>query len=157
PRAATERVMVVLSVLMLGSMHAIKVNHLRHHRDCLGEDDIEAMSARLPAWRAILLGPWFPLRLHRKALQVASVRERRWIVAELIANAIWIALVFGVLRIEAIQYHAIAMITGQCLTAFFAVWTVHHHCADAPFPARTIRHRLKARLTYSMFYHVEHH
>ena len=24
-------------------------------------------------------------------------------------------------------------------------------------PARTIRNALKARLTYSMFYHVEHH
>jgi len=56
PRAATEWVMLALSVLMLGSMHAVQVNHLRHHRYCLGEEDIEAMSARLPAWRALLLG-----------------------------------------------------------------------------------------------------
>src|SRR5262245_49777577 len=32
PRAATEWVMFALSVLMLGSMHAVQVNHLRHHR-----------------------------------------------------------------------------------------------------------------------------
>jgi fatty acid desaturase len=31
---------------MLGSMHAVQVNHLRHHRYCLGEEDVEAMSAR---------------------------------------------------------------------------------------------------------------
>jgi fatty acid desaturase len=156
-RAVTEWVMFALSVLMLGSMHAIKVNHLRHHRHCLGADDIEAMSARMPAWRALLLGPWFPLRLHHKALQIASARQRRWIALELVANLLWIALVFVVLDIRALQYHVIAMALGQCLTGFFAVWTVHHDCADAIFPARTIRHPLKARLTYSMFYHVEHH
>src|ERR1700741_2114250 len=49
PRAATEWVMAALSVLMLGSMHAVQVNHLRHHRHCLEADDVEAMSARLPA------------------------------------------------------------------------------------------------------------
>ncbi len=49
------------------------------------------------------------------------------------------------------------MAGGQCLTAFFAVWTVHHDAADAAFPARTIRDPLKARISYAMFYHVEHH
>jgi fatty acid desaturase len=34
---------------------------------------------------------------------------------------------------------------------------VHHDCADGTFPARTIHNPLKALLTYSMFYHVEHH
>jgi fatty acid desaturase len=157
PRAATEWVMLVLSVLMLGSMHAIQVNHLRHHRYCLGEEDIEAMSARLPAWRAVLLGPWFPLRLHHAALQLGSSRQRRWIGVELFANAVWIALVFAVFESGTLEYHVMAMALGQCLTAFFAVWTVHHDCSDGAFPARTIHNPLKALLTYSMFYHVEHH
>ena len=157
PRAATEWVMLALSVLMLGSMHAVQVNHLRHHRYCLGEEDVEAMSARLPAWRALLLGPWFPLRLHHAALQVGSPRQRRWIGVELLANAVWIALVFAFLNNRVLQYHVMAMALGQCLTAFFAVWTVHHDCSDGAFAARTIRNPLKARLTYAMFYHVEHH
>jgi fatty acid desaturase len=46
PQAATEWVMFVLSVLMLGSMHAVQVNHLQHHKHCMGDDDVEAMSAR---------------------------------------------------------------------------------------------------------------
>jgi fatty acid desaturase len=51
------------------------------------------------------------------------------------------------------------MALGQCLTAFFAVWTVHHGCeADGTGPiARTIRGRLRAFVTYNMFYHLEHH
>lgn len=156
-RAATEAVMFILSILMLGSMHAVQINHLRHHRDCLGPDDVEAMSARLPAWRAVLIGPWFPLRLHATALAVATMRQRRWILAELGANAIWIALVFAVLKQPVLEYHVLAMAGGQCLTAFFAVWTVHHDAAEAAFPARTIRDPVKARISYAMFYHVEHH
>lgn len=156
-RGATEWVMCILSVAMLGSMHAVQINHLRHHRDCLGPDDVEAMSARLPAWQAVLIGPWFPLRLHAKALAVARSRQRRWILIELAANAIWIALVFAVLKYPVLEYHVLAMAAGQCLTAFFAVWTVHHDVADAPFPARTIRDPLKARISYAMFYHLEHH
>ena len=156
-RAPTEWAMFGLSVLMLGSMHAVQINHLRHHRYCLSDEDVEAMSARLPAWRALLIGPWFPLRLHHKALQVATATQRRWIVAELVANAIWIAIVFGVLRWRMLEYHVAVMAIGQCLTAFFAVWTVHHDAIDDVVPARTIRDPLKSRLTYSMFYHVEHH
>jgi fatty acid desaturase len=39
--------MFVLSILMLGSMHAVRFNHLQHHRHCMGDDDVEAMGARL--------------------------------------------------------------------------------------------------------------
>jgi fatty acid desaturase len=156
-RRSTDAVMFVLSILMLGSMHAIRINHLHHHRNCLGDDDVEAMSARLPAWGALLMGPWFPLRLHHRALQLARGTQRRWIIAELAANVAWCAFVFGASGSRVLQYHVVAMALGQCLTAFFAVWSVHHDTQDAPFPARTIRVPLKARISYTMFYHVEHH
>jgi fatty acid desaturase len=157
PRAATEWVMFVLSVLMLGSMHAVKLNHLRHHRHCMQSDDIEAMSACMPGWRAILVGPLFPFRLHHRALQLASAPQRRWIRAELAANGAWLALVFGFLKVPWLEYHVAAMALGQSLTAFFAVWTVHHDCGGDAQAARTIRHRVKALATYNMFYHLEHH
>ena len=156
-RAATEWVMFALSVMMLGSMHAVQINHLRHHRHCLAEEDVEAMSVRMPAWRAVVIGPWFPLCLHHKALQVGSARQRRWIAAELMANLVWIVLVFTVFNATVLEYHVFAMALGQCLTSFFAVWTVHHDSVPDLYPARTIRNRLKAKLTYNMFYHVEHH
>lgn len=156
-RPLTECVMFCLSILMLGSMHAVQINHLRHHRHCLEDEDIEAMSARMSAWRAIVIGPWFPLRLHRKALEVGSPRQRAWIAAELAANVAWVALVFGVFDQAWLKYHVMAMAAGQCLTAFFAVWTVHHDCEPRVGVARTIRGRLKALATYSMFFHVEHH
>lgn len=142
---------------MLGSMHAVRWNHLRHHRHCLRDDDIEAMGARRSAWGAIRLGPIFPLRLHKAALAGAAPREWRWIAAELTGNLAVVALVAVVLPHPALVYHLLAMAAGQCLTAFFAVWTVHHDCARAYPPARTIRNRLRAALTFNMFFHLEHH
>jgi fatty acid desaturase len=49
------------------------------------------------------------------------------------------------------------MATGHCLTAFFAVWTVHHHCDRTHYLARTLRSRVKNAVTFNMFRHIEHH
>src|SRR5437588_4681558 len=96
-RRPTEIALFVLSLVMLGSMHAVQWNHLRHHRHCLATDDIEAMGARGSASGAILLGPRFPLRLHRAALAGARRAQRGWIIAELGGNVAVAGLVFGVL------------------------------------------------------------
>lgn len=155
-RRSTEWVMLAFSVLMLGSMHAIQWNHLQHHRHCLADDDIEAMGARRSALGAILLGPLFPLRLHWAALARATRPTRRWMIAELLANAVWLGVVL-VVAVGALRYHVLAMAIGQCLTAFFAVWTVHHGCIDRGPMARTIRSSVRSALTFNMFFHLEHH
>lgn len=157
PRRATDCVMFAFSLVMLGSMHAVQWNHLRHHRHCLAEDDIEAMGARRSAWGALLLGPRFPIRLHRAALTGARADQRRWIAAELVGNLGVAAPAFGALPTGSLFYHLLAMAAGQCLTAFFAVWTVHHGCSPDGALARTVRHRFRAAITFSMFFHLEHH
>jgi fatty acid desaturase len=155
-RSTTEWVMFVLSVVMLGSMHAVQITHLRHHRFLLADDDVEAMSARLRWWQAILIGPLFPIRLHRKAVQCANRRQLTWIIGEVLANAVVIGVVWLLLPPSVLRYHTCAMAVGQCLTSFFAVWTVHHDC-DRHSVARTVRSRVKSFLTYGMFFHLEHH
>jgi fatty acid desaturase len=161
PRRATDCVMLVFSVAMLGSMHAVRWNHLRHHRHCLAEDDLESMGARGSALGAVLLGPRFPISLHRAALARAGKAERGWIVAELAANVAAIAMAFGMPLPGAVRYHLLAMSAGQCLTAFFAVWTVHHGCplrhSGEELPARTVRNPFRAIITFNMFFHLEHH
>ena len=157
PRRATDFVMFTFSLAMLGSMHAVQWNHLRHHRHCLAEDDIEAMGARCSAWEALLLGPRFPIRLHRAALAGARPAQRRWIAAELGGNLAIGALALGALSPGALSFHLLAMAAGQCLTAFFAVWTVHHGCSRTGPLARTVRGRFRATITFSMFFHLEHH
>lgn len=156
PRAH-EWLMFVLSPLMMSAMHAVQWNHLRHHRHCMDEDDVEAMSARMPGWKALITGPQFPVRLHHAALTLAKPRTRRWIGLELAAIAGMVVLAFGVLDEAWLRYHVIAMTTGQCFSAFFAVWTVHHDCDRTHFIARTLRNDVKSFVSYNMFYHVEHH
>jgi fatty acid desaturase len=56
-----------------------------------------------------------------------------------------------------LRYHVIAMTVGECFSAFFAVWTVHHDCDRTHFIARTLRNDVKSFVSYNMFYHVEHH
>lgn len=156
-RKQTHWMMFILSVLMLGSMHAVQINHLRHHQHCMQEEDIEAKSATMKWWQALLFGPFFPLMLHKKAFEVGTMIQKKWMVAELFANVLLLIFVFSILDITFLKYHVLVMFIGQCMTAFFAVWTVHHDTEDHVYMARTIRNEFKRVATYNMFYHVEHH
>jgi fatty acid desaturase len=157
PKPATEWMMFTLSMLMLSSMHALQQTHLHHHRHCMDEGDAEAASAQLPGWKAILFGPRFYLLIHQHGMKVANARQRRWIVAELICLTLWVGLALFVFDVTILKYHVAAMLVGQCLTAFFAVWTVHHDCDREHFIARTLRSPLKSLIVFDMFYHLEHH
>jgi fatty acid desaturase len=157
PRWINEALLLTMSVLMLGSMHAVKFNHLRHHRLYPSPEDEEGQCARMRAWQVVLLGPRFPMRLICSAWRLGQPSVRRWMVVELIANALAVALVLFAVQPAWLVYHLTAMVIAQSLTGFFAVWTVHHDSETASTRARTIRGRLKARMTYNMFFHVEHH
>jgi fatty acid desaturase len=155
-RRGQDLMLLALSVLMMMSMHAVQVTHLAHHRNCLGEGDIEAGDAQRPWYVALLLGPIFPFRLIAEALRRGNAGKRRWIAAELGLMAIWAGIVLFVLHVPALKWHLLAVSAGECLTACFAVWTVHHGC-DAHDLARTQRGWLKNFVSYGMFYHLEHH
>src|SRR6266403_1098057 len=93
----------------------------------------------------------------RRWERAARPSKRCWMVAELGGNVAVVALVFGMAAPGLLGYHLLAMACGQCLTAFFAVWTVHHGCTRTGTLARTVRNRFRAMITFSMFFHLEHH
>ena len=153
---STHLTMFALSVTMMSAMHAIQATHLNHHRHCLDDDDVEGRAATLSWWRALLNGPAFAVHLHRSGWALANASTRRWIVAEMIAIMVAVA---AAMLIEwlPLRAHVLTMIAGQCFTAFFAVWTVHHDCQPIGRLARTQRGWLKNVVSYDMFHHVEHH
>ena len=155
-RPVQDGILFLLSLLMLGSMHAVQVSHLHHHRHCLDDDDTEGSTARLSWWQALLVGPLFLLRLHGTAWRLGSIGKRKWILAELIGI---IAVVLAAIFVPslALRCHVAAMLVGESMTGFFAVWTVHHDCDAHGLFARTQRGRWVNWLFYSMFFHVEHH
>ncbi len=156
PRRYQDVVLFTMSVLMLGSMHAVQTTHLHHHRHCLEAEDSEGATARLPWWKALLAGPSFPLQLHRSAWSLATPEKRRWIAAELASIAVVVLLISTFSNSIGLRWHFAAMLTGECFTGFFAVWTVHHGCEPRE-PGRTQRGRWLNLLSYSMFFHAEHH
>lgn len=144
------------SVLMMVSIHAVKFNHLRHHRYCLTEEDYEGKSANMTWYGAILYGPIHMFLIHKVTLQQGNWYYKKNVLLELFSVAIVMFCAFY-FKIHFLIYHILVMISGEFLMAFFAVWTVHHDTEDSPELARTQRTRWKNAITFSMFYHLEHH
>jgi fatty acid desaturase len=156
PRPMQDGVLFALSVLMLASMHAVQVTHLHHHRHCLEDEDGEGATARLSWWRALLVGPLFFAQLHLSAWRLAQRGKRAWIAVEVTAIVSVVLISLFLTRGTALRWHVQAMLAGECFTGFFAVWTVHHGC-NAGEPGRTQRGRWLNLISYSMFFHAEHH
>jgi fatty acid desaturase len=156
-RLGHDIMLVAISLVMLASMHAVRVTHLHHHRHCLREADEEAVHASWPLWKVLVSGPYLIVRLHLAAWRLGKARDRAFIAVELAAIAAVVALVLLVLPIPALKWHVAAMLFGECLTAFFAVWIVHRGCEADGQIARTQRGWTKNLVTYSMFFHLEHH
>lgn len=151
-RGGHDLVLFVLSGLMMMPSHAVRVTHLHHHRTCLAEDDVEASHISLAWWQVILSGWRFPLRIVASAWKLGNARDRRWIALEI--GLVAVVAMLGLYSAVA-AWHIAAMIVGEWLTAFFAVWIVHRGC-DEHTIARSQRGPL-AYLSYSMLYHLEHH
>lgn len=154
-KKTTNALLYVYSVLMCASINAVKYNHLRHHKYCLEKGDAEGACARMGAGKAILLGPYFIVNQHRAALCSGIKKLRKAVSADLLAIFIFASIAF-VSGSSVLIYHLLAMVAGEFFSAFFAVWTVHHHCDEEVF-ARTLRKGWKNLITYNMFYHMEHH
>jgi fatty acid desaturase len=144
------------SILMVVSIHAVKFNHIRHHKFCLTENDYEGKSAAMSWYGAIIYGPVHMFLIHKVTLQLGNKKYAKNVIAELISAGIFLLTVFY-FNISFLIYHIIVMIVGEFLMAFFAVWTVHHDTHESPEFARTQRKRWKNKITFSMFYHLEHH
>ncbi|MBE7174147.1 MAG: fatty acid desaturase [Williamsia sp.] len=144
------------SILMMASIHAVKFNHIRHHKYCLSDEDYEGKSARMTWYGAILYGPVHMFLIHKLTLQIGNKNYKKNVLVELTSIAIFTFLAFY-FHINFLKYHIIVMLIGEFLMALFAVWTVHHDTGENPALARTQRAGWKNKVTFSMFYHLEHH
>jgi fatty acid desaturase len=155
PKWITWLTLYINSILLIASMHAMKYSHLRHHKHCMEEEDIESMCAKMSPIKAIFYGPIFILKTHTSALNSGRKELVRDVWLEIISILLFIGLVFS-FDIQFLIFHIVIMTIGEFLSGFFAVWTVHHDCDEHVF-ARSISPRWKNFLTYNMFYHIEHH
>lgn len=122
------------SVLMLVSIHAVKFNHIRHHKYCLSEDDYEGKSANMTWYGAILYGPVHMFLIHKVTWQLGNKSYRRNMALELISIAVFVSLVFY-FKIDFLIYHIIVMLTGEFLMAFLLFGL----CIMIPMKARNMQ------------------
>ncbi len=161
--------LLLLSVLLLTSLHSIRASHMEHHRDPLGDNDVEGNLAKMRWWQALLGGITYRLDIYRQGLMLSSLTNRRWAWLEfsLIAVVIIIALTFTLCSIlntitptyaklvQVLDYHLLTMLLANASVGIIAVWGVHHDCDETV--ARTERYPLVNLLTFNLLYHVEHH
>lgn len=155
-RFLTWSTLFLNSILMMVSVHAVKFNHIRHHKYCLSEKDYEGKAAKMTWYGAILYGPVHLFLIHKVTWQLGSKTYRKNLLIELAAITSAVSLVIY-FQVDFLIYHICVMIFGEFLMAFFAVWTVHHDTHESPEFARTQRVNWKNKMTFSMFYHLEHH
>lgn len=146
----------LLSATMLCSTHAIRHTHLQHHRDPLGENDVEGNWARLPMWQAIALGGLFSLHIQWQGWRYGNSSTRRHVSWDLLLMMAVVATA-SVWQSSWLVYHVLAMILANMLVGFFAVWSVHHDCDEHGVFARTERQSWANFATVYLLYHMEHH
>ena len=154
-RTLDSVVLTTLSVLMMGSNHAVAFGHLQHHKDTLGPQDYEGKCGDMSLAEVLRYGPKFPLDLVRHAWRQGNRRWRGRIALDFAAILAFVGVAIW-LNAPALWWHIAAMLLAQCLTAFFAVWITHQGSRQAGIIARSQRGPL-AWLAYMMFYHREHH
>lgn len=156
-RSGDHWVMGVISVMMLGSSHAINYTHMYHHKHCMEKGDVEGELATLPFWRALLKSPIYPVYIHIAALRDAPVMQKRWILAELAASVLVQCVMLVWFESPVYMLYSLMMLVANLSAPMVGIWAVHRQCEAAPVDARSCRSRVINFLTCGMFYHAEHH
>ena len=135
---------------------------MAHHRDPLGDHDVEVRLAKASWQQALLGGITYRLAIYRQGLRLSSRRHRMlaWLEFGLIALVIMGALMMSVFAAstvlgQVVLYHLVVMMLANASVGIIAVWGVHHDCDETI--ARTERNPLVNLLTFNLLYHVEHH
>lgn len=160
----TTAILLLLSVLLMTSLHSIRATHMAHHRDPLGDNDIEGSLAKVSWWQALLGGITYRLDIYRQGLHLSSRRNQNlaWLEFALIGSVIIVTLILTAFNIatfailaQVLIYHILTMMLANASVGIIAVWGVHHDCDETI--ARTERNQLVKLLTFNLLYHVEHH
>ena len=87
-----DLLLTLSALLLLKSGHGLKITHLRHHGQCLSDEDPEGAPARWTLKQVFLNGPYHILALRFASLRIAPNTKRIQIVETIIT--VFVLLVF---------------------------------------------------------------
>ncbi|CAN5906609.1 hypothetical protein BH11BAC7_BH11BAC7_28130 [soil metagenome] len=159
-KRANEFVLTMSAMLLLKSGHAMRVTHLRHHGQCLGEDDPEGAPANWTLKQVFINGPYHILTLRSASWRISPATRR----IQLIETGVTVLLLLAFIAIYYFTGSAIGLVywcVGFVLSALMPLWAsyIPHHIA-AKTPARLAAARMACICTPLLasfaFHHLHH-
>ena len=158
PRWLNEILLCAIELIAFRSGHAYRFTHLHHHARFPADDDIEARSAKMSLFGAVLDGFTLQPRLWFFAMR-DSVRERRWIVGEGIAVIVLLTAAIAAIPWTPIPaIYAGLMIGGSWIFPLVTVFIPHLPLGESELTrTRLFRGIVLSILAAEHLYHLEHH
>ncbi len=159
-KTANEFVLTMSAMLLLKSGHAMRVTHLRHHGQCLSEDDPEGAPAKWSLKQVFLNGPYHIFTLRSASWRISPGTR----VIQFIETAITILLLIAFVLIYYFTGSIIPLVywgVGFVLSSLMPLWAsyIPHHLASKT-PARLAAVKLARIWTpiiSSFAFHHLHH
>lgn len=133
-KRANSILLGMCALLILKSGHGARVTHLRHHGQCLGDDDPEGEPAKWTLRAVFLNGPYHVFTLRFASLRIAPQTRN----IQLIETAITVAIVAGFIllyvftgSLAGIVYWGVAFVLS-CLMPLWASYIPHHLASRNP-------------------------
>ena len=155
-----ELLLTLSGLLLLKSGHALRVTHLRHHGQCLSDNDPEGIPARWTLKQVFLNGPYHIFMLRLASLKMApNTRRIQWIetAATLLLLFGFIALYIITGSLAGLVYWGVAFVLS-CLMPLWASYIPHRMASRHPARIVSVRMaRFWTPILSSFAFHHLHH
>lgn len=159
-KRATEFVLTMSALLLLKSGHALRVTHLRHHGQCLSDDDPEGEPAKWTLRQVFTDGPYHIFALRLASLRIAPATRNIQIVETVITILLLISFVlvyiFTGSVIPLVYWGGVFVMS--CLMPLWASYIPHHLAARSRTRLLAVKlAKLWTPIISSFAFHHFHH
>jgi fatty acid desaturase len=147
-------------LLLLKSGHALKITHLRHHGQCLSDNDPEGEPAKWTLKQVFLNGPYHILALRFASLKMAPHTRNIQLLETFITMLLLIGFILLYVftgSLAGLVYWGVAFVLS-CLMPLWASYIPHRMAARNPVRTATIKMaRVWTPIISSFAFHHLHH
>jgi fatty acid desaturase len=159
-KQATGFVLTMSALLLLKSGHALRVTHLRHHGQCLGDDDPEGEPAKWTLKQVFVNGPYHIFALRFASLRMAPATKNIQMVETAITFLLlvaFIALYYFTGTLIPLVYWGVAFVLS-CLMPLWASYIPHKLASKSPARLAAVKmaHIWTPIISSFAFHHLHH-